>query len=75
MNDVSGEWKLLYRRRMCVERTFSRLKETRRLRDHRYRGLAKVELHCLLAVITLQAKALVQAREGGPIRAAVRKVA
>ena len=56
-------------------RPFSRLKETRRLRDHRYRGLAKVQLHYLFAVLTLQAKALIQVKEGLPIREAMRKVA
>ncbi|MCI0833570.1 MAG: transposase [Chloroflexi bacterium] len=71
----SAEWKRLYKRRWSAERTISTLKETLRLRDHHYRGLPKVELHSLLAVITLQAKALVQAKDGGPIREAVRKVA
>ncbi len=40
-----------------------------------YRGLAKVELHCLLALVTLQAKAIVQAENGGELRECLRKVA
>lgn len=71
----SKEWKRLYARRTSVERVFGRLKETRRLERHCYRGLAKVELHCLLSVLTLQAKALAQVKASEGLRDCLRKVA
>ena len=71
----SKEWKHYYARRTSVERVFGRLKETRRLERHCYRGLAKVELHYLLSVLTLQAKALVQAEASEGLRDCLRKVA
>lgn len=69
------QWKLLYAKRTSVERYFGRVKEHRRLERHCYRGLAKVELHCLLSVLTAQAKAVVQIEAGDDLRQCLRKVA
>ena len=41
---------------------------------HCYRGIEKVELHCLLSVLTLQAKAVVQIEAGNNLRQCLRKV-
>ena len=51
-------WERLYRKRGSVERAFSRLKEYRKLDNLKIRGLPKVELHAMLAVIVMQATAL-----------------
>ncbi|MBI2855956.1 MAG: transposase [Chloroflexi bacterium] len=64
------EFKMLYNRRVAVERVFSRLKEHRALNHPTVRRLRKVTTHCFLSMIVLQAKALVT--EG---RWSVRKVA
>ena len=71
----SREWKRAYARRTSVERVFGRLKETRRLERHCYRGIEKVELHCLLSVLTLQARAVVQLEADESLRQCLRKVA
>ncbi len=60
----SKQWTRLYRKRTSVERVFGRLKGSRGLNAHRYRGLAKVQTHCLIAILTMQVAALVQARAG-----------
>ena len=52
------QWKLLYNKRVSVERAFGRLKEYRKLDNLKIRGLAKVELHAILAVLVMQAQAL-----------------
>ncbi|MCH8877637.1 MAG: transposase [Chloroflexi bacterium] len=52
------QWKLLYNKRGSVERAFSRLKEYKKLDNLKIRGLAKVELHAILAVMVMQAQAL-----------------
>jgi len=52
------QWKLLYNKRGSVERAFGRLKEYRKLDNLKIRGLAKVELHAILAVMVMQAQAL-----------------
>ena len=51
-------WWRLYNKRGSVERAFSRLKEYRKLNNLKIRGLPKVELHAMLAVIIMQAVAL-----------------
>ena len=56
-------WKRLYDKRSSVERVFGRLKEFRRLDKITLRGKQKIELHCLMAVITMQAMALGKARQ------------
>lgn len=71
----SKDWKSLYARRTAVERVFGRLKEHRRLERHCYRGPAKITAHCLLSVLTLQAKALAQIETSGELRECLRKVA
>ncbi len=38
------------------------------------RGLAKIETHCLLSILTMQAKALIQALAGEQLRLCLRKV-
>jgi transposase len=75
VNRKSWEWKNLYAMRTSVERTFGRLKEHRRLERHCYRGLDKITAHCLLSVLTLQAKAMVQAEASEGLRDCLRKVA
>jgi len=62
-------WKDVFDRRGSVERTFSRLKDYRKLNSIRVRGLKKVRVHCLLSAIALQAGALATNR-----RACVRRV-
>ena len=54
-NTVS--WAALYSQRQAVERAFSRLKGQRSLNHIRVRRLRKVELHCYLALIAMQATA------------------
>ena len=71
----SEKWTELYDSRTSVERTFGRLKQHRRLERHCYRGLSKVTLHCLLSIMTLQAKAIAQMNIGGDLRDCIRKVA
>ena len=64
------EFRMAYSRRQSVERVNARLKGHRRLNSIRVRGLMKVEMHCLLALVTMQAQALATG-----CRASVRKVA
>lgn len=73
----SREWDILYNLRGSVERVFGRLKGFRALNYVTLRGLEKVELHCLLSVIVMQAMALGKAKQGSlfEIRSNVRKVA
>ena len=71
----SDEWKAPYARRTSIERIFGRLKESRRLEGHCFHGLAMIETHCLMSVLTLQARALAQHRAHGNLRACLRKVA
>ena len=60
----SPEWKALYTKRQAIERTFKSLKQSRRLERHCVRGLARVQLHCLMAVLVYQATALASAQAG-----------
>ena len=71
----SREWKELYAGRTSVERAFGRLKEHRRLERHCCRGLPKITVHCMLSVLTLQAKALMQSEASEGLRDCLRKVA
>lgn len=73
----SHEWNLLYALRGSVERVFGRLKGFRALNRVTLRGLDKVELHCLLSVIVMQAMALGKAKQEmiSEVRNNVRKVA
>ena len=56
------EFKTIYRKRVAVERVNSRLKDKRRLEAHCFRGLEKINLHCTLAVLTMNAMALAKVR-------------
>jgi hypothetical protein len=73
----SPQWKAAYRRRQAVERVFSRLKGHRALGQHCRRGLAKVTLHCLSAILVAQAEAAGKLRRGAfeQIRTCTRKIA
>lgn len=73
----SRQWNILYSQRGSAERVFSRLKGFRALDSVTLRGLDKVELHCLLSVIVMQAMALGKAKEEAPsaVRNNVRLVA
>jgi len=64
------DWQLIYNRRTSVERVFSRLKGYRKLNYIRVRGIRKVLIHCLMALIVFQAQALATGKGG-----LVRKVA
>lgn len=63
--------------RGSVERVFGRLKAFRALNCVTLRGLDKVELHCLLSVIVMQAMALGNAKRDalGEVRNSIRRVA
>ena len=63
-------WKLLYNRRVAVERVFSRLKEHRALNHVTVQRIRKVTIHCYLSMIVLQSQALATHS-----RISVRKVA
>lgn len=73
----SPQWKAAYKHRQSVERVFSRLKGHKALGQHCRRGLAKVSLHCLTAVLIMQAEAVGKLRVGDydALRACTRKVA
>lgn len=60
----STEWKELYRKRVAVEHCNSRLKETRRLEKHQFRGFERIGVHATLAVLTMMAVALSKAEQG-----------
>ncbi|MCH9036894.1 MAG: transposase [Chloroflexi bacterium] len=64
------EWKLLYHRRVAVERVNSRLKGHRGLNHVTVKGIRKVSVHCFLSMIVLQSQALATHS-----RMSVRKVA
>lgn len=70
-------WEALMATRQAVERCFSRLKGHRTLDVHCRRGLRKVRLHVLMAVLALQAGAVAKAKIGelGGVRVCTRKVA
>lgn len=73
----SAEWRTVYARRVSVERAFARLKSHRGLTRHSRRRLEPVTLHCLLAVLTVQANALGKLSTGrwDDLRERARKVA
>jgi len=70
-------WGKFYNMRASVERVFSRLKEFRKLDNLHVRGLPKIELHCLLAVLVMQSMALGMTKTNGiqDARNNVKKVA
>lgn len=77
INQESREWVEAYDKRTSVERAFARLKGHRALTRHSRRGLQPVTLHCLLAVLTMQAAALGQIDRGRMerVRECARRVA
>ena len=70
------QWTRLYRKRSSIERTYSRLKQTRRLEGHCFRGFDRVNIHTTLSVLVMQAVALAKAKAGrmDEIRVCVRQV-
>jgi hypothetical protein len=70
------EWQELYNKRTAVERVFSRLKDKRRLDSHCFRGFRKLNLHCSLSILVMQAMALAKMQSGhlNEIRTCARKV-
>jgi len=73
----SREWKLLYNKRVSVERVFSRLKGYRKLDALRTRRTPKVWLHVAMSVIAMNAGALARVQMGNlsEIRACTRRAA
>ena len=64
------ELRRAYRKRVAVERVFSRLKNLAGLKEHNLRGLAKITFHsqlCILAML-LTAQAAVNTRKTGKCR-------
>ena len=72
----SEEWQALYRKRVAVERCNSRLKETRRLAKHQFRGFERISVHATLAVLAMMAVALSKAKRGQleEVRLCARKI-
>ena len=70
------EYEELYRKRGAIERTNSRLKLTRRLEDHYFRGFESINIHTTLSLVVMQAVALAKAKAGqmDELRVCVRKV-
>ena len=73
----SEEWQALYRKRIGVEHCNSRLKETRRLEKHQFRGFERISVHATLAILVMMAVALSKARQGQfeEVRVCARKIA
>jgi len=70
------EWQELYNKRTAVERVFSRLKDKRRLDTHCFRGFKKLNLHCGLSILVMQAMALAKVKVGqvDEMRVCARKI-
>lgn len=73
----SEEWQALYHKRIGVEHCNSRLKETRRLEKHQFRGFERISVHATLAVLAMMAVALSKAKHGQleEVRVCARKIA
>lgn len=71
------EFSAIYRKRVSVERVNSRLKDKRRLDSHCLRGLQKLNLHCTMSVLAMNAMALAKIRTGklDDIRSSTRRLA
>ncbi len=61
---TSPQWQELYNKRTAIERVFSRLKDKRRLNSHCFRGFSKINLHCTLSILVMQAMALSKVQSG-----------
>jgi hypothetical protein len=72
----TDEWTKIYHKRSASERVFSRLKQTRRLEEHCFRGFDRLNTHTTLSILTMQALALAKAKAGrvDDIRGCVRQV-
>ncbi len=72
----TDEFSAIYRKRVSVERVNSRLKDKRRLDSHCFRGLQKLNLHCTMSVLAMNAMALAKIQSGQllDIRSSTRKV-
>jgi hypothetical protein len=72
----TDEWKELSYKRVAIEHVNSRLKETRRLEAHCFRGFDRVNTHTTLSILVMQAVALAKAKAGqlNEIRVCVRQV-
>jgi len=57
-------WQKQYNKRTAVERVNSRLKEFAKLDNLKVRGLAKIQLHGLLGMMAVQAKAVASLASG-----------
>ena len=70
------EWTESYRKRGAIERVNSRLKQTRRLESHCFRGFEAMNIHTTLSVLVMQAVALARAKGGqaDKVRVCVRQV-
>ena len=70
------EFDELYRKRGAIERVNSRLKQTRRLESHCFRGFDRINIHTTLSVLIMQAMALAKAKSGqmDELRTCVRQV-
>jgi hypothetical protein len=70
------EFEEIYRKRVAMERVNSRLKDKRRLDSHCFRGLNKIDLHCTLSLIAMNAMALAKVKSGrlSEVRATTRRV-
>ena len=77
INQKADDWKAAYAHRVSVERLFARVKGHRSLGKHTRRGLAKVTLQCLSALVVTQAVALHRLALGdiSNLRAPTRRVA
>lgn len=73
----SEEWQALYHKRVAAERCNSRLKETRRLAKHQFRGFKHISVHAALAVLAMMAVALSKAKLGQleEVRVCARRIA
>ena len=73
----SEQWTRVHNMRQAMERCISGLKGHRALDTHCRRGLARVGLHCVLALLVLQAAAVVAGLTGQMARmaACTRRVA
>ena len=72
----TDEFKAIYAKRVGVERVNSRLKDKRRLDSHCLRGLAKMNLHCTMSVLAMNAMALAKVSSGrlDAVRTSARKL-
>ncbi len=70
------EWTKLYRLRGSIERSYSRLKQTRRLEEHHFRGFNSINIHTTLSIIVMQSIAVSKIRAGniGDVRLCVRVI-